>query len=131
MLFRSEKDALLQSVPGVGPVTSATMLGRMPELGQLNRQAIAALVGVAPVNKDSGTKHGKRKVFGGRADVRSVLYIAALAAKKFNPVLRKFYERLLKHGKQKKVALTACMRKLLVILNAMMRTNQPWRTQAA
>ncbi len=126
-----EKDALLQSVPGVGPVTSATMLGRMPELGQLNRQAIAALVGVAPVNKDSGTKHGKRKVFGGRADVRSVLYMAALAAKKFNPVLRKFYERLLKHGKQKKVALTACMRKLLVILNAMMRTNQPWRTQAA
>jgi len=85
-----EKDALLQSVPGVGPVTSATMLGRMPELGQLNRQAIAALVGVAPVNKDSGTKHGKRKVFGGRADARSVLYMAALAAKKFNPVLRKF-----------------------------------------
>lgn len=126
-----EKDALLQSVPGVGPVTSATMLGMMPELGQLNRQAIAALVGVAPVNKDSGTKRGKRRVFGGRADVRCVLYMAALSAKKFNPVIRTFYERLLKHGKEKKVALTACMRKLLVILNAMMHTNQPWRPPAA
>jgi len=126
-----EKDALLQSVPGVGPVTSATMLGMLPELGKLNRQEIAALVGVAPVNKDSGKKQGKRRVYGGRADVRSVLYMAALAAKKFNPVIRKFYERLIKHGKEKKVALTACMRKLLVILNAMMHTNQPWRTQAA
>lgn len=125
------KDALLQSVPGVGPVTSATMLGMLPELGQLNRQEIAALVGVAPVNKDSGKKQGKRRVYGGRADVRSVLYMAALAAKKFNPVIREFYERLIKHGKEKKVALTACMRKLLVILNAMMRTNQPWHTQAA
>jgi transposase len=125
-----EKDALLQSVPGIGPVTSATMLGMLPELGQLNRQEIAALVGVAPVNKDSGKKQGKRRVFGGRADVRSVLYMAALAAKKFNPVIRKFYERLIKHGKEKKVALTACMRKLLVILNAMMHTNQSWRTQA-
>jgi transposase len=126
-----EKDALLQSVPGVGPVTSATMLGMLPELGQLNRQEIAALVGVAPLNKDSGKKQGKRRVYGGRADVRSVLYMAALAAKKFNPVIKEFYERLIKHGKEKKVALTACMRKLLVILNAMMRTNQPWRTQAA
>jgi transposase len=124
-----EKDDLLQSVPGVGPVTSATMLGMLPELGQLNRQEIAALVGVAPVNKDSGKKQGKRRVFGGRADVRSVLYMAALAAKKFNPVIRKFYERLIRHGKEKKVALTACMRKLLVILNVMMRTNQPWHTQ--
>ena len=126
-----EKDALLQTVPGVGRVTSATLLGMLPELGQLNRQEIAALVGVAPMNKDSGKKHGKRRVFGGRADVRSVLYMAALAAKKFNPVIRKFYERLLKHGKEKKVALTACMRKLLVILNSMMHTNQPWRTQPA
>jgi transposase len=126
-----EKDALLQSVPGVGPVTSATMLGMLPELGKLNRQEIAALVGVAPVNKDSGRKQGKRRVYGGRADVRSVLYMAALAAKKFNPVIRKFYERLIKQGKEKKVALTACMRKLLVILNAMMRNNQHWRTQAA
>lgn len=126
-----EKDALLQSVPGVGPVTSATLLGMLPELGKLNRQEIAALVGVAPMNKDSGKKQGKRRVFGGRADVRSVLYMAALAAKKFNPVIKRFYERLLKHGKEKKVALTACMRKLLVILNSMSHTNQPWRIQTA
>jgi transposase len=125
------KDALLQSVPGVGPVTSATMLGMLPELGKLNRQEIAALVGVAPINKDSGKKQGRRRVYGGRADVRSVLYMAALAAKKFNPVLAKFYDRLLKQGKEKKVALTACMRKLLVILNSMMRTNEPWRSQTA
>lgn len=125
------KDALLQSVPGVGPVTSATMLGMLPELGILNRQEIAALVGVAPINKDSGRKQGRRRVYGGRADVRSVLYMAALAAKKFNPVLAKFYDRLLKQGKEKKVALTACMRKLLVILNSMMRTNEPWRSQTA
>jgi transposase len=125
-----EKDALLQSVPGVGPVTSATLLGMLPELGQLNRQQIAALVGVAPVNRDSGKKRGKRKIFGGRAEVRSVLYMAALSATKFNPVIRKFYERLIRQGKEKKVALTACMRKLLVILNAMARANQPWRVQA-
>jgi transposase len=125
-----EKDAILQSVPGVGSVTSHTLLAMLPELGKLNRQEIAALVGVAPVNKDSGKKQGKRRVYGGRATVRSVLYMAALAAKKFNPVIRKFYERLLKQGKEKKVALTACMRKLLVILNAMMRTNQAWRLQA-
>lgn len=126
-----EKDTLLQSVPGVGPVTSATLLGMLPELGLLNRQAIAALVGVAPMNKDSGRKKGKRRIFGGRADVRSVLYMAALSAKKHNPFIRKFYQRLIQHGKEKKVALTACMRKLLVILNALLRTNQPWRSQAA
>lgn len=126
-----EKASLLQSVPGVGPVTSATMLGMLPELGLLNRQEIAALVGVAPVNKDSGRKQGKRRIYGGRADVRSVLYMAALSAKKHNPFIRTFYERLLRHGKEKKVALTACMRKLLVILNAMLRTNQPWRTHPA
>jgi len=125
------KDAILQSVPGVGRVTSATMLGMLPELGKLNRQQIAALVGVAPVNKDSGRKQGRRRVYGGRADVRSVLYMAALSAKKFNPVIRKFYERLIKQGKEKKVALTACMRKLLVILNVMLRTNEPWRTKVA
>lgn len=122
-----EKDTLLQSVPGVGPVTSATLLGMLPELGQLNRQQIAALVGVAPVNKDSGRKQGKRRVYGGRADVRSVLYMAALAATKFNPKIKAFYQSLLQRGKQKKVALTACMRKLLVILNAMLRTGQSWR----
>ena len=127
----TQKDALLQSVPGVGPVTSATMLGMLPELGCLNRQEIAALVGVAPMNKDTGNKQGKRSIFGGRADVRSVLYMAALSAKKHNPFIRKFYQRLIQHGKEKKVALTACMRKLLVILNAMVRTNQPWRSQTA
>ena len=126
-----EKDTILQSVPGVGPLTSATMLGMLPELGLLNRQEIAALVGVAPLNKDSGKKTGKRTIFGGRADVRSVLYMAALSAKKHNPFIRRFYERLLRHGKEKKVALTACMRKLLVILNAMLRSNQPWRSQTA
>ena len=126
-----EKDFLLQSVPGVGPVTSATMLGMLPELGLLNRQEIAALVGVAPLNKDSGPKQGKRRIFGGRGDVRSVLYMAALSAKKHNPFIRTFYERLLRHGKEKKVALTACMRKLLVILNAMVRSNQLWRSHPA
>ena len=125
-----EKNTLLQSVPGVGPVTSATILGMLPELGKLNRQEIAALVGVAPLNKDSGIKRGRRAVFGGRAEVRKVLFMAVMAAKKFNPVLAKFYERLLKAGKEKKVALTACMRKLIVILNAMMRSNEPWRSQA-
>ena len=126
-----EKDTLLQSVPGVGPVTSATMLGMLPELGLLNRQEIAALVGVAPMNKDTGNKQGKRSIYGGRAEVRSVLYMAALSAKKHNPFIRTFYLRLVQHGKEKKVALTACMRKLLVILNAMLRSNQPWRSQIA
>lgn len=126
-----EKEAILQSVPGVGRVTSATLLGMLPELGLLNRQEIAALVGVAPINKDSGKKQGKRRVFGGRADVRSVLYMAALSATKFNPVIRKFYERLIQHGKEKKVALTACMRKLLVILNVMIHTNQSWHPNLA
>jgi transposase len=121
-----EKDAILQSTPGVGRVTSCTLLAMLPELGTLNRQEIAALVGVAPVNKDSGRKQGKRRVYGGRAAVRSVLYMAALAAKRYNPRIKKFYEDLLRRGKEKKVALTACMRKLLVILNAMMRTNQFW-----
>ena len=125
------KDAILQSVPGVGPVTSCTLLAMLPELGKLNRQQIAALVGVAPVNKDSGRRQAKRRVYGGRATVRSVLYMAALSASKFNPVIREFYERLIKQGKEKKVALTACMRKLLVILNAMMRTNQSWHSQSA
>ena len=107
------------------------MLGMLPELGLLNRQEIAALVGVAPMNKDTGNKQGKRSIYGGRADVRSVLYMAALSAKKHNPFIRTFYLRLVQHGKEKKVALTACMRKLLVILNAMLRSNQPWRSQIA
>lgn len=121
------KAEILQSAPGVGPVTSATLLAALPELGTLNRQKIAALVGVAPVNKDSGRKRGKRRVFGGRATVRSILYMAALSASKFNPAIKKFYERLLSAGKEKKVALTACMRKLLVTLNAMLRHKQLWR----
>lgn len=125
------KDALLRSVPGVGRITSGTLLAMLPELGSLNRQQIAALVGVAPLNKDSGRKRGKRRTYGGRAGVRSVLYMAALAAKRYNPLIRKFYERLIQQGKEKKVALTACMRKLIVILNAMLRTHQPWRSQPA
>lgn len=125
------KDMLLRSVPGVGPVTARTLLAMLPELGTLNRQQIAALVGVAPLNKDSGNRQGKRRVYGGRAAVRSVLYMAALSASRFNPRLRAFYEHLLQQGKQKKVALTACMRKLIVILNTMVRTNQPWRADTA
>lgn len=126
-----EKDAILQSAPGVGRVTSSTLLGMLPELGTLNRQEIAALVGVAPLNRDSGRKRGKRRVFGGRAGVRRVLYMAALAATHCNPKIKKFYEHLVKQGKEKKVALTACMRKLLVILNAMVHAMQPWRTELA
>jgi transposase len=126
-----EKATLLKSVPGVGRITASTLLAMLPELGTLNRQQIAALVGVAPVNKDSGRKQGKRRIYGGRATVRSVLYMAALSAKKHNPKIKKFYEHLLKQGKEKKVALTACMRKLLVILNAMLRTQQSWQSEAA
>jgi len=126
-----EKDAILRSTPGVGRVTSSTLLGRLPELGTLNRQEIAALVGVAPLNRDSGKKRGKRRIFGGRAAVRRVLYMAALVATQCNPRIKRFYEHLLKQGKEKKVALTACMRKLLVILNAMMRTKQYWRSELA
>ena len=122
-----EKEVLLLSVPGVGPVTASTLLAELPELGTRNRQQIAALVGVAPLNHDSGKKRGKRRVFGGRASVRRTLYMATLVATKFNPVIRAFYERLLARGKEKKVALTACMRKLLVILNAMIRDNHAWR----
>lgn len=122
-----EKADLLQSVPGVGPVTASTMLAELPELGSRNRQQIAALAGVAPLNKDSGKKRGKRRTFGGRAAVRRTLYMATLVATKCNPVIRRFYERLLANGKEKKVALTACMRKLLVILNSMIRHRQTWQ----
>lgn len=120
------KEILLRSVPGVGPITAFTLLAELPELGTLNRQKIAALVGLAPFNKDSGPRRGKRRIFGGRAGVRCVLYMAALSASKTNPVIRKFYQRLLDNGKEKKVALTACMRKLLVILNAMVRDENSW-----
>lgn len=125
------QDAILRSVPGVGRVTASTLLGMLPELGTLNRQQIAALVGVAPLNKDSGNRRGKRRVYGGRAAVRSVLYMAALAASRCNPCIRQFYQHLLQHAKEKKVALTACMRKWLVILNAMLRAKQPWRSTMA
>jgi transposase len=121
-----EKETLLRSVPGVGPVTAATLLADLPELGTLNRQKIAALVGVAPFNKDSGKKRGKRRIFGGRASVRRALYMAALSCTRHNPVIKRFYDSLVDRGKLKKVALTACMRKLLVILNAMVRKQEVW-----
>lgn len=121
------KDDLLQSVPGIGRVVSRTLLAMLPELGRLNRQEIAALVGVAPLNCDSGTFRGRRRVYGGRAPVRAVLYMGALVSTRYNPVLRAFYQRLRAAGKPPKVALTAVMRKLLVILNAMMRTQTPWQ----
>jgi transposase len=121
-----EKDELLQSVPGVGPNLSITILADLPELGTLNRRQIAALVGVAPLNRDSGTLRGKRTIWGGRATVRTALYMAALSAKRYNPVIRRFYERLLVAGKAKKAALTACMRKLLTILNAMLKYHTSW-----
>ena len=121
------KDDLLQSVPGVGRVVSLTLLAELPELGRLSHKEIAALVGVAPLNRDSGTFRGKRLVYGGRAPVRAVLYMAALVAARRNPVIRAFYERLRTAGKPAKVALTACMRKLLVILNAIARSGTPWQ----
>ena len=110
----------------MGPVLSMTLLSGLPELGTLNRGEIAALVGVASFNRDSGTMRGKRKVWGGRPQVRAALYMAALVATRFNPVLRDFYQRLCMAGKPKKVALTACMRKLLTILNHMVRQNRHW-----
>ena len=122
-----ETDDLLKSVPGIGDVTARTLIAELPELGTLDRRKIAALVGVAPFNRDSGTMRGKRTVWGGRANVRAALYMAALVASRHNPVLRRFYQRLLKAGKPKKVALTAVMRKLLTILNAIVRDQTPWQ----
>ncbi|MEK6802635.1 MAG: IS110 family transposase [Nitrospirota bacterium] len=122
-----EKDDLRQSVPGVGPVLTATLLASLPELGTLTHKQIAALVGVAPLNRDSGTLRGRRTVWGGRAQVRAVLYMGAIVAARFNPVIRAFYQRLQPAGKAKKVALTACMHKLLTILNAMLKHRTPWR----
>jgi transposase len=124
------KDDLLQSVPGVGRVVSLTLLAELPELGRLSHKEIAALVGVAPLARDSGTLRGKRLVYGGRAPVRAVLYMAALVARRRNPVIRAFYERRAA-GKPAKVALTACRRKLLVILNAIARSGTPWRPARA
>jgi transposase len=126
-----ERDDILQSTPGVGPVLSRTLMSQLPELGDLNRKEIAALVGVAPFNRDSGTWRGRRTIWGGRAAVRSVLYMSTLVATRHNPVIREFYERLLAAGKAKKVALTACMRKLLTILNAMVKNQQRWQPRAS
>jgi len=126
-----EKAEIIDSAPGVGAVTASTMVAELPELGQLNRQKIAALVGVAPFNKDSGPKRGKRKIFGGRSGIRRVLFMATLSATIHNPIIRTFYQKLLKRGKEKKVALIACMRKLLVIINAMVKNGEAWRFSPA
>lgn len=125
-----EKDALLQSVPGVGPVLSMTLLAELPELGALNRRKIASLVGLAPFNCDSGKFRGQRRVWGGRSQVRSILYMATVASVRCNDVIRSFYSRLVGDGKKRKVALTACARKLLTILNAMVRKNRSWQAEA-
>ncbi|MDY6847263.1 MAG: transposase [Chloroflexota bacterium] len=121
---------LLKSMPGVGFITAVTMTANMPELGELNRQKIAALAGLAPYNRDSGKKRGKRRIFGGRQSIRRVMYMAALSAIKHNPVIKKFYERLMKKGKPFKVAITACMRKMITIMNVMVRNQTAWRCQS-
>jgi transposase len=124
-----EKDDLLQSAPGIGPVLSATLQAALPELGILNQREIAKLVGIAPLNDDSGKRSGTRHIRGGRAAVRAVLYMATLTATRFNPVIKAFYQRLLGRGKPQKVAITAAMRKLLTILNAMVKTQTPWNAR--
>jgi transposase len=121
------QDQLLQSMPGIGPTTSATLLADLPELGRLSRQQLAALVGVAPLNRDSGVRHGPRVIWGGRATVRAPLYMATRVAVRCNPVLRAFYQRLRAAGKPVKVALVAAMHKLLTILNAMVKAQRPWQ----
>jgi transposase len=122
-----EKELILRSAKGVGPITASILLSDLPELGQLDRKKIAALVGVAPFNQDSGRRRGPRRIHGGRSSVRTVLYMAALVGSRCNPVLKAFYQRLLAAGKKKKVALVACMHKLLTILNAMIRDMAPWK----
>jgi transposase len=126
-----EKENLLRSVPGVGAVTATTLLAELPELGLLDRKKIASLVGVAPFNCDSGAKRGKRSIWGGRADVRTTLYMATLCASRFNIVIKEMYDRLISVGKPAKVALVACMRKLLTILNAMVHTGKSWQPDLA
>jgi transposase len=121
-----EKDRILQSAPGVGSTTSISLLAGVPELGTLNRRKVSKLVGLAPLNRDSGKLRGKRTIWGGRSDVRSGLYMATLSAVRHNPVIREFYQRLLGRGKLKKVALVACMRKLLTILNQMIKDSRTW-----
>jgi len=125
-----ERDELLRSVPGVGKVLSSTLLAHLPELGALNRKQIAALAGLAPFNRDSGSLHGGRCIWGGRAQVRRVLYMAVVGAVRSNPVIKNFYTQPRARGKYPKSALTACMRKLLVILNAMLHNKTHWQTPA-
>jgi transposase len=127
----SRKDGILRSTPGVGPTTSAMLLSHLPELGNLNRQEVAALAGVAPWDFKSGRWSGKSSIWGGRAEVRSVLYMAAQAARRFNPTIRAFAQRLESQGKAFKIVITACMRKLLVILNSMLRSNSQWQSPRA
>ena len=126
-----EKDNLLRSVPGIGPQTAFTLLAELPELGSCSRQQIAALVGIAPINRDSGRWRGARTTWGGRATVRAGLYMATLVATQHNPVIKAHYQHLQKLGKQKKVALVACMRKLLCMLNAILRDKKPWKNSLA
>ena len=126
-----EQEDLLQSVPGIGPITARTLLATLPELGTLKRRPLAALVGVAPLNNDSGQFRGRRTTWGGRAEVRRVLYMAALVAVRFNPVLKAYYDRLVATGKRRKVALVAAMHKLLILLNAILRDRKPWRAMTA
>jgi len=121
-----KNDKILQSFNGVGPVTSATLLCALPELGSLDRKKIAALVGVAPLNCDSGKYRGRRRIMGGRAEVRHSLYMAAVSALRYKPTIKSFYDRLIAAGKPPKLALTACMRKILVTLNAMMKNQSYW-----
>jgi transposase len=125
------KSEIVLSAKGIGPVTASNLVAELPELGSLDRKKIAALVGVVPWNDDSGKKHGKRRIHGGRSMIRRTFYMATLTAVHFNPVLALFYQRLLAKNKEKKVALVACMRKFITILNAMVRDNQPFRYQAS
>ena len=123
-----ETETLLTSVPGIGDVTARTLIAELPELGQLDRRRLAALVGVAPVNRDSGQLRGHRAIAGGRTSLRNTLFMATLAAVRHNAVLRAHYQALIARGRPKKVALIACIRRLLGILNAIVRTNTPWQT---
>jgi transposase len=122
-----EKDDLLRSVPGIGPVTALTLVTNLPELGKLNRHEVAKLVGVAPLNRDSGTLRGQRHIYGGRGHVRTTLYMATLTAVRCNPIIKEFYQQLTQRHKLKKVALVACMRKLLTIINVMLKTQTRWK----
>jgi transposase len=126
-----EHDDLLQGVPGVGPGLSRSLIAELPELGTLNRRKIAALVGIAPFNCDSGQLRGKRRIWGGRASLRAMLYMATLSAVRCNPLIQAFYQRLTAAGKEHKVAMVACMRKLLTILNAMVKNRTPWNPSLA